>query len=198
MANVDYFFSLASPFTYLGHERFEALALRYGARVRYKPADIGKVFAATGGLPVKQRSPQRQAYRMMELRRWRDFLKIPLTLEPKFFPVPDALSARVVIAAQGAGWHPGQLILGFLRAVWAEERDIAASETVRAIVAESGLDAEALLAAAEAPEAEAERQANTEEAIRRGVFGAPTWIIGDEVFWGQDRLDFVERALGNG
>jgi 2-hydroxychromene-2-carboxylate isomerase len=200
MANVsvDYFFSLASPFTYMGHERFEALAKKYGAQVSYKPADYGKVFAATGGVPVKQRSPQRQAYRFMELKRWRDHLKIPLNLEPKFFPVNDGPAACMVIAAQRAGRPVGGLVLGFLRAVWAEERDIADPETIRAIVQAAGLDAGALLKAAEDPAIAAEREANTEEGIRRGVFGAPTWIIRDELFWGQDRLEFVEKALAKG
>ena len=195
---VDYFFSLASPYTYMGHERFEALARKVGAQVTYKPADIGKVFAATGGLPVKQRSPQRQAYRFMELKRWREHLKIPLTLEPKFFPVNDAQAAHTVIAALRAGRPVGGLMLGFLRAVWAEERNIADAETIRAIVQAAGLDANVLLKAAEHPAIAAERDANAEEGIRRGVFGAPTWIVGDELFWGQDRLEFVEKALAKG
>ena len=195
---VDYFFSLASPFTYMGHERFEAMARKYKAAVNYKPADVGKIFAATGGLPVPQRSPQRQAYRLMELRRWSEFLGLPLNLKPKHFPVNANPAAQVVIAAIQAGIHPGPLIGAFCRAVWAEERDIADPAEIKAITQAAGLDAVRLIAAAEPETIRAIIDANTEEGIRRGVFGAPTWIILDEVFWGQDRLDFVERALAKG
>ena len=198
MTTIDYYFSLASPFTYMGHERFEALAKKHGAQVNYKPADIGKVFAATGGVPVKQRSPQRQAYRMMELKRWRDFLKIPLTLEPKFFPVNGEPGSLVVIAALRKGLAPGKLIGSFCRGCWADEKNIADPATIREITQASGLNADELIAAGAAPDIQAEYEANTEEGIRRGVFGAPTWIIRNEVFWGQDRLEFVERALGKG
>jgi 2-hydroxychromene-2-carboxylate isomerase len=197
MANVtvDYFFSLASPFTYMGHERFEALAKQYGATVNYKPADIGKIFSETGGLPVPKRSPQRQAYRMMELKRWPAVLGIPLNPQPKFFPVDATAASLVVIAAMQADQHPGQLIAGFCRAVWSEERNIADASEIEAITKAEGYDPAKLIPASQAPEVKTVFDANTEEGIRRGVFGAPTWIIKDEVFWGQDRLDFVERAL---
>ena len=198
MVTVDYFFSIVSPWTYLGHERFEALAKKYNAKVNYKPADISKVFAATGGVPVKQRSPQRQAYRMLELKRWKDHLKIPLTLEPKFFPANGEPGSLVVIAAIHQGLAPGKLIGSFGRACWAEEKNIADPETIREIMKSSGLNADDLLKAAAAPDIQAEYESNTEEGIRRGVFGAPTWILRDEVFWGQDRLDFLERALAKG
>jgi 2-hydroxychromene-2-carboxylate isomerase len=198
VSTIDYFFSLVSPWTYLGHERFEALAKKYNAKVTYKPADLGKVFAVTGGLPVKQRSPQRQAYRMMELKRWREFLKIPLTLEPKFFPANADPGALVVIAAIHKGLAPGKLIGSFGRACWAEEKNIADPDTIRAITKSCGFNADELLKAAAAPDIQAEYDSNTEEAVRRGVFGAPTWIINGENFWGQDRLEFVERALAKG
>lgn len=197
MANVtvDYFFSVASPFTYMGHDRFEAMAKKHLAVVHYKPADFGKIFAATGGLPIKQRSPQRQAYRMMELRRWRDFLRLPMNVEPKFFPVDSAPASHVVIAAIQAGQHPGKLIGGFCRAVWEQERNIADPAEIKAITRSTGLDADKLIAMAQADSCKGILDANSEEGIRRGVFGAPSFIIKDEVFWGQDRLDFVERAL---
>lgn len=192
---VDYYFSLASPFTYMGHERFTALAARYGARVNHKPAAMGEVFAASGGLPVGQRAPQRQAYRFMELRRWREHLQVPLNLEPRHFPVDDSTAARMVIAAEQSSEDPAPLTGAVLRAVWAEERNIADPETLRAIAAEQGYDAEALEHAARSEAAGTAYEANTREAIERGVFGAPTWIIGEELLWGQDRLDFVEREL---
>jgi 2-hydroxychromene-2-carboxylate isomerase len=192
---IDYFFTLSSPYTYMGHERFEELAKRHGLTVNYRPANYGKVFSVSGGLPVKQRAQQRQAYRFMELKRWRDHLDIPLNLEPKFFPVNDQLAARIVLAAVGEGTPPGPLMAAFLRAVWAEERDIADPDTLRAIADETGLDGGKLQEAGEAGEITQQQEDFTQEAIDRGVFGAPTWILNDELFWGQDRLDFLERAI---
>lgn len=190
---VDYYFTPTSPWTYLGHERFGAIAARHGARIRCKPVDFGKVFQVSGGLPLAQRAKQRQAYRLFELRRWRDFLRIPLTLHPKFFPAASELASRLILAAP----EPQQFRLAgaLLRAVWAEERDIADAETLRAICGENGLDGTRLVAEAEGPAVAARYAALTAEAIERQVFGAPTYVFRDEPFWGQDRLDFVERAL---
>lgn len=192
---VDYFFSLMSPYTYMGHERFEALAKKRNLTVNYRPTNYGKVFPISGGLPVNQRPPQRQAYRFTELKRWRDHLAIPLNLEPKFFPVNAGHAAGMVLAAIHAGHPPGALMAGYLRAVWAEERDIADEATLQAIATENGLDGAALWAAAGAPEIKEELERYTQEAIDKGVFGAPSWIFNGELFWGQDRLDFLERAL---
>ncbi len=196
---VDYYFALTSPWSYLGHERFVALARRCGAEVRCKPIKMHEVFAVSGGRPVAERPPQRQAYRLQELRRWREHLGVPLNLQPRHFPVPDAAAARMVIAAAQAGQDPAPLIGAYMRAVWAEERDISDPATVRAIAGEAGHDAARLAGLAEAdPAVEAAYEANTREAIERQVFGVPTWIIGEELLWGQDRLDFVERLLQGG
>ncbi len=195
---IDYYLGLTSPFTYLGHARFEELARRHNTAVHYRPIRVHEIFAVSGGVPVGQRSPQRQAYRLMELRRWRDFLGLPLNLEPRHFPVPDAGAARMVIAAGQSGAHPAALILGYLRAVWAEERDISDAETIRAVAAENGYDADGLTRAAAGEAAEAEYDANTKQAIERRVFGVPTWSIGEELYWGQDRIAFVERRLQSG
>ncbi len=192
---IDYFFTLGSPYTYMGYERFEAIAAERGLKVAYKPTNYGKVFPVSGGLPVKQRAPQRQAYRFMELKRWSAYLGLKLNLEPAFFPVNDGLAARVVMAAIKDGASPGRLMAGYLRAVWAEERDIADEPTVAAIASENGFDSAKLLEAASAAAIQEACEACTQEAIDRGVFGAPTWILSDELFWGQDRLDFLQRAL---
>lgn len=192
---IDYYLSLISPFTYLGHARLLKLAAKHGATVVHKPMKLPEVFAETGGVPLPKRSPQRRAYRLAELARWREHLGVPLVLEPKHFPADESLAARVVIAAQEAGQSCGELALGFLRAVWAEERDIADRDTVRTVIAAAGLDPEPLLVAAEGPRAAETWDRNTREAIERGVFGAPTYALGTELFWGQDRLDFLDRAL---
>ncbi|NNG04497.1 MAG: 2-hydroxychromene-2-carboxylate isomerase [Inquilinus sp.] len=192
---VDYYFSPVSPFTYLGHARFASIAAKHGAAVRVKPMDLGQIFPNSGGLPLPKRAPQRQAYRLVELKRWSAFLDLPLNPQPKHFPVPDAAAARLIVAADAAGADAMGLTGAILRAVWAEERDVSDPATLAAIAGEQGLDAAALTAAADAPEIEQRRQALTQEAVDRQVFGAPTYGIGDELFWGQDRLDFVDRAL---
>ncbi|MBV9521660.1 MAG: DsbA family protein, partial [Alphaproteobacteria bacterium] len=133
---IDYFFSPVSPWTYLGGPRFAAIAARHGAAIRYKPCDYGAIFPLSGGLPVGQRPKQRQAYRLVELDRWRRFVGMPLNLHPKFFPAPTTLAACAIIAAGQQGGDPGPLADGLMRAVWAEERNIADEATLAALLAE--------------------------------------------------------------
>lgn len=194
---VDYYFTPVSPWTWLGHERFAAMCARHGATIRVKPCDIGgKVFPVSGGLPLAKRAPQRQSYRMMELKRWRSHLGIALTLEPKFFPTNPELASLLIVGATRLGPHPAMALAGaFLRACWVEERDVSDVTTLRRVMVDEGFDADVLLRMARSAEVRAAYEANTQEAIERGVFGAPTYVIGDELFWGQDRLEFVERAL---
>ncbi|MCC7167876.1 MAG: 2-hydroxychromene-2-carboxylate isomerase [Rhodospirillales bacterium] len=193
---IDYYLALMSPWCYLGHQRLIDLAKRKGAIIAYKPIDFGPVLTTGGGLPLAQRAPARQAYRLVELPRWSAYLGIPLTLKPKYFPVPDTKPAGMVIAAGRAGQDMGKLAGAFLRAVWADERNIADDADLEAIAQAEGYDGKALLAQAMAPEVQAVRTANTEEALARQVFGLPTYMLAGEMFWGQDRLDFLERALG--
>lgn len=194
-ATIDYFFSLISPWSYLGSERFHAIVRRHGAQVVYKPVHLPTLYAATGGVPLAKRAPARQAYRLQELERWRQFLGMPLNLHPKFFPADDTLAARMVVAADRKGLAVGALTTGILRAVWAEERDIADRDTLVEIAAACGCDGERLLRAAARDEVAQEYARHTDEAIRRGVFGVPTYALGGQLFWGQDRLDFLDRAL---
>lgn len=193
-ATVDYYFSLVSPYSYLGHQRFASIAERHGAAVNLLPIDLMQVFPVSGGVPVGKRAPQRQAYRLVELARWSDYLGVPLTLHPKHWPTPDADAARLVIAADRAGADAMGLAFALMRACWSEDRDIADPATLGAIVDACGLD-RALIAAADASDIEERRQALTRQAIDRQIFGAPTYVVNGEMFWGQDRLDFVDRAL---
>jgi len=192
---VDYYFALASPWSYLGQSRVVEIAKRAGATLNYKPVDPGRVFPAAGTLRLRDRPPARKAYRMMELKRWRAHLGMELTLEPKFFPVNESLAAHMVVAARQAGHDPGPLVLAFMRAIWVEERNIADIATLDDVAESCGFVGATLRAAAEGVEAEAEYDANCEEAISRQVFGLPTYILNNELFWGQDRLEFLERAL---
>ncbi len=194
---VDYYFTLTSPWTFLGSQRFVETARRHGAEIRVKPVNYGVIFPRTGGLPLPKRAPERQAYRLMELKRWQARLGIELNLHPKFFPAPDADAARMVIAAERAGGDPLALAHATLAAVWTQEKDITDHPTLVEIANATGHDGAALLTLAQAPETQAAYEAQTEAAVARGVFGAPTYIYKDELFWGQDRLDFLDRALEN-
>ena len=194
---VDYYFSPISPWTYLGHARFAEMAKRHGAAVKVKPVDYGKIFPASGGLPLARRAPQRQAYRLVDLKRVRDYLKLPLNLQPKFFPAPSDLAAQFIIAAGRSGGSDEAMRFAgaVLRACWAEERNVADAATLAAICGEQGINGAQLAAAAQSDAVKAEYEGYTEEALARNVFGAPSYVIDGEIFWGQDRLEFVERAL---
>jgi carboxymethylenebutenolidase len=198
--HIDYHVSLNSPWTHLGAARIEALAAKYGASMRIYPVDFGSIFAASGGLPLPKRSPQRQAYRLQELRRWREQLDIPINIQPKFFPSSEALTSGCVIAVRETmGDAPAiQLAHAVLRAVWQEEKDPADAATLAALIAACGLDADAVMTLGAEPRWVEQRTADTQAALDRGVFGAPSYVIEDEIFWGQDRLEFVERHLARG
>ena len=194
---IDYYFTPQSPWAYLGHARFAQLAQAAGVAVRVLPIDLGgKVFPISGGLPLGQRAPQRQAYRLAELRRHSDFLGLPLQVKPKFFPVSGDDASRLIIAVD---LHDGsdaamKISAAVFSACWAQERHIANEKVLAELLDESGLDASRLEQSYS--QAVQERyEANTEQAIRAGVFGAPSYLIDGEMFWGQDRLDFVERRL---
>jgi 2-hydroxychromene-2-carboxylate isomerase len=196
-AEIDYYFALQSPFSYLGNGRLQDVAQRHGANITYKPAMLGRVFAATGGLPLAQRSPERRAYRLMELARWSGTLGIPLNLEPKYFPVDETLAARMVIGAQCENYDVGDLAGAIMRAVWELDANIADRCTLAQVAAGCGFDGDSLLEWANDPKVAELHDQYTEEAISRGVFGAPTYVLEDELFWGQDRLDFLDRALAD-
>jgi 2-hydroxychromene-2-carboxylate isomerase len=192
---IDYYDSMSSPWTYLGHQRFEKLAYRFGLTIKHKPMDLLTVWSVSGGLPLKQRAQQRQAYRHVELKRWSELLQVPCNLEPAFHPVADRRACYMVIAATRQGHDWSKLAHALLRAVWVEDRNIADHTTLAVIADENGMDGKALLAATEDPAVQAEYQSNTEEAMRIGVFGAPTYAYDGELFWGQDRLQMLEWRL---
>ncbi|MCP4327373.1 MAG: 2-hydroxychromene-2-carboxylate isomerase [Alphaproteobacteria bacterium] len=192
---IDYYFSLISPFAYLGGQELASIAARHQASVNVYPIQLAKIFPASGGLPLPKRAKQRRDYRLLELARWRDFRGIPLNMSPKFFPAAEESAARLVIAARDNGQDTLALSNAILRAVWAEDRDIAENDTLATIAKETGLDDQSLLGAAGHPAIPGIYDADTDNAIEAGVFGSPTYIVDGELFWGQDRLGFVERKL---
>ncbi len=195
MAHIDYFFGTISPYAYLAGNRLEQIAERHGASITYKPVDLIALFGRTGGTPPAQRHPSRQEYRVQELMRQARKRGMDFNLKPAHFPTNMAPSSYAIIAAQKAGGGDlGRLCHSILRACWAEEKDIAEDAVIRACLEDAGFDPgladSGLLVGAET------YAANLEEAVERGVFGAPFYITQDDQrFWGQDRLDDLDAHL---
>lgn len=194
MPQIDYFMAPVSPFTYLAGQRLEGVAARHGATIRYIPLDAPRLFPRAGGQVLADRPEARKIHRLQEMRRWSARLGVPLNLQPPYFPVNGAIASYAIIAAQmtGGGDLAG-LAAAFPRAVWAEGRNIADEEVVKEILAAYGFDPaiadRLMLQAAET------YAANLEEAVARGVFGVPFYIVGDERFWGQDRIEDLDLHL---
>ena len=198
MSNIcQYFFALHSPWSYLGHERFVALARQHGVQIEVRPFDLGKVFGVSGGLPLAKRAPQRQAYRLVELARWSAFLQLPLNLHPKFFPVsPDAAAKLVMATRLALGVDVSlELAQAIMRGLWAEEKNIGDEETLIQIANSCELDGRVLFKSSQTASVQAEYDRNTEDANAANIFGSPWYVYDGEGYWGQDRLDFLERAF---
>jgi 2-hydroxychromene-2-carboxylate isomerase len=179
----------------MGHQRLLDMAKKHGATIDFVPLALAKVFPVSGGIPLGKRAPQRQAYRMWELRRWPAVLGIEINNEPKYFPVNDSPSAKVAVLVQRDGGDISRLSLAFLRAVWQEERDITDGDTLISITDDCGFDGEVLYEESLGEQANELLEANCNRANEAEVFGAPTYVIDGEPFWGQDRLDLLERLL---
>jgi 2-hydroxychromene-2-carboxylate isomerase len=194
MPQIDYYFATISPFTYLAGQRLEAVAQKHGATITYKPLDIMGLFGRTGGTPPKDRHPNRQAIRLQEMRRQAAKLEMPLNLKPAHWPTNPAPASYAIIAAQKAGGgNLGGLVFSVLRACWAEEKDVAQDDVIRSLLEANGFDPS--LADSGMLEGAEEYARNLEEAVNVGVFGAPTYIVGEEVFWGQDRIEDLDLHL---
>ena len=192
---IVYYFWTISDWAYFGHERLEAMAKKHGVAIDYRPVDLPKVYARTGGILLGQRAKQRQDYRIGELKRWRKRLGIPLNIEPKYFPVNQDASSRLIVAAKRQSLPLGALTFAIMRGMWADDLDISDEATLKAIATPHVPDADALLAASKAPEVQAEYESYTTQAPADGVFGSPFYLYGGEILWGQDRLDFLEELL---
>ena len=194
--HIDYYLAPQSPWTYLGHDRLVALARKYKASVRVRAMDLAQIFPVSGGLPLPKRAPQRQAYRLVELTRFSEALALPLTLHPKFFPVPGDDAARLITCvAQHDGDAAALTLAGrVLAAVWVHQQNIADTATLAALLADANLPDERMQQATE-PAVQAAYAAATQAAIDAGVFGSPSYVVDGEIFWGQDRLDLLERKL---
>ena len=192
--SIDYYLSLVSPWCYLGHERLVKLANQHDATIRIWPVDFSIIFPSTGGIPLAKRSHQRKAYRIQELHRWRDHSHVDLNLEPKHFPISDKLAATMIVNLRKQDPKKAIHLAGAcLRACWLEERDVSDTDTLLAIAADNNLDGSPLLEGNIG--AIEEIAQDSAKAAELGVFGAPSYLFGEQLFWGQDRLEFLERAL---
>lgn len=199
---LDCFYSLSSPWAYFAGPQLQDIVRRHGVQLIFKPYDFQLVVPQTGGIPIRTRPAARRSYHALELARWRDYLQMPLVLEPRHYPQgqhPDPdwnkHAGWMLIAAQQQGLDVQALSHALLRALWAEERDTARAEVRIAVANEAGYDGAALHALERSAAVQGEYRANTDEAVRQGIFGAPIYVLEGERFWGQDRLGFVDRAL---
>jgi len=188
---VEYYFSFISLWSYVGSLVFQDIVKRRGIRVEFKPIDLLAVFAAGGGKPVRERPPQRQAYRLIEMARWKEIRGIPLVTWPKFYPADPSLGHRLLLAAVREGRDVTAFAHAGLRAVWADELNVEDPATLVHLADANGLNGKDLLAQANDPVLAAR------EAIDRQLFGAPFYFHRGEPFWGQDRLDHLELAIAS-
>ena len=196
MIKVDYFMSHGSPWTFLGHNRINNIVKQSNVQLNMYPVNYGEIFPVSGGLPVFKRPLQRQKIRLQELKRWAEFLKINLIPEPKYFPSKSLLPSLLIIAAKKMKTNKDfELASNIMNALWVEELPVDDENTLKNIMDKLELDSEVLLSFAKSQECENIFKEYTKIAIEKNVFGAPTYIIEDQVYWGQDRLDFIERHL---
>jgi 2-hydroxychromene-2-carboxylate isomerase len=197
---ITYYMTSISPWTYFGGHLLPTMAANAGADIDILPANLGEVFAVTGGLPLGQRSQARQDYRMVEMIRWRDYhgLTATMNVEPKFFPTNPSLADRTIIAAKKAGADAVALSNAVMACAWEKDLNIAEADVLRDTCNGLGLDGDALVGAADGDAAIAQYAANTQSAIEAGMFGAPWYIYKGEPFWGQDRLPLLQAALDKG
>jgi 2-hydroxychromene-2-carboxylate isomerase len=196
MTTIDYFYSVRSVYAYLGAARVTALARRFGRRLVHRPVDLGRVVVAFGSQPFADRSSKhKELYFGRELERWSEFLGVPLVVDPEHHFGDRLLPSGAILAAQRQGLDADALSRAILQALWRDDRDIADAAVLTALCRELGIDPERVVAQATAAFAVAEFERCTEEAIAKGVPGSPTYIVDGELFYGQDRLALVERAL---
>ena len=198
MISIDYFMSHGSPWTFLGHNRLGDLVNKFNAKLNIYPVNYGEIFPISGGLPVSKRPPQRQKLRLQELNRWSKFLNINLNTQPNFFPSKSLLPSLIIIAAKMEKLdNYFELAFKIMHSLWVENQDIDDEDVLKKILNRMNFDAENIILLAKSEKCLGIMNKYTQLAITKNVFGAPTYIIEDQIYWGQDRLDFVERHLNS-
>jgi 2-hydroxychromene-2-carboxylate isomerase len=198
LQTVDYYFSLTSPWAYIGHKAFHDLVSAYNLKVNYKPVLLADLFSETGGLPLARRHPVRQRYRIMELQRWRDHRGLDFHLQPAHVPFNGRLADGVVIAIIEAGHDPDAFLRRAYPAVWEEQLNLADADTLVGLANDVGLPGKALVDRSGSDEIGAAYEQNRQDALAADVFGSPAYVRGGEVFWGQDRIELLADALKSG
>ena len=196
--SIDYWFTLVSPWAALGHAQFVDIAQKHNAAIVYRPVSLGTVFPNSGGLPLAQRHPLRQQYRMVELQRWIAARNSTMKTKPKFWPLDPSLLDQIVIALAQDGKDVEAFLPRAFNAIFSEERDMKDAAVVSAVLGESGLDAASVLASAQSDKVKAIYRSSADAALQNGVFGSPAYVLNGEVFWGQDRLGLLDDALTSG
>lgn len=195
---IDYYFTSISPFTYLGHKAIGEVAARHGATLVFKPINLGGVWAESGAVPLPKRSPMRQRYRLIELQRSAELRRLPINPRPAHFPADPTLADHTAIAIVEAGGDPADYLALVFAALWAQDKDIADAAVLAEALTATGHDADAVLAAAGTDATAAIRARNTDEAVAADAVGAPAYVLDGEPFWGQDRIEYLERMLATG
>jgi 2-hydroxychromene-2-carboxylate isomerase len=198
MPEIDYYFTSSSPWVYFGHAAIREVARRHGATLKPKPVGVGGVWEVSGSVPLAKRSPTRQRYRFLELQRYAELRGMPMVFKPKSAPLDPTLPDLCVAAIVLAGGDPLDFMARLFAAFWAEDRNTGEESTVATLLSATGHNAHAVLAQARGADAAALRQKNTEEAIAADAIGVPAYVLNGEVFWGQDRIDLLDRALSSG
>ncbi len=195
---IDYFFYGASPFTYLGHKALRETATRHGAELRYRPVDLMAIWDVSGAVPPAQRAPVRQRYRLIELQRIAHMRNLPINLQPKHFPTNTALADCCTMVLQEHGSDPGDYLDKIMRGVWVDDADMSDEHEVAERLAACDFDPEPIISAAKSDQTMEQRAANSTEAIEKDAVGVPSYVLNGEVFWGQDRVDYLDHALATG
>jgi 2-hydroxychromene-2-carboxylate isomerase len=198
MRSIDYYFTLLSPFAYLGHRAFLDVARKHGAKVHFKPINIMGVWDDSGAVPVPQRPKARQDYRLIELQRWREVRGVALTLQPKHFPTSPVLADRSVIALVEMDKDPSDYMEAVFQALWVDEQNIAEESVLAQRLADTGHDSDAVLAAAQEQSAANIHESNTAGAVAAQAIGSPCYVLDGEPFWGQDRIGLLDAAMTTG
>ena len=196
--SIAYYFTVVSPWAYIGHDLFTRIARKHGATIDYRPVNLGEVFPQSGGLPLTKRHPLRVAYRTMELKRWREKRGLDFALKPKGWPFDPGLADRVALALLARGEDPNAYLSNAFCAVYETELNLGDAANVAAVLKETGHDADALIADAQSQPIRDAYAANNEAALAAGVFGSPSFVLDGEVFWGQDRIEALDDALTSG
>lgn len=196
--SIDYYFTLVSPWAYIGHRTFADLATRHDLAVNYKPVALGTVFPESGGTPLAKRHPLRVRYRDIELQRWREKRGLSFHLKPEFWPIEPTFVDCVVVAIAARGENVEAFLPAAFAAIFENQLDLKDPAVVAKLLTDGGLDAAAIMKAAVDPATKAIYEADTRGALEAGVFGSPAYVLDGEVFWGQDRLDLLEDALKSG